>query len=298
MSFGILDRDDIEYTRDYDLSGSSAIRTGGRAAVAVWPHSYFQLESCLECAASSGMDFHPCGNMTNILFSDHGYDGMLICLSKLRGIVIKGDLLTAYAGESLDNVINRAIAHNLAGLEELGGIPGSVGGATFCNAGAHGKEISSYFFYSDYITLDGRIRRMPAYSDAFSYRTSPFKDGETIICTAFRLTPERLTAQARQKKERFRTQRIEGGQYKYPSLGCFFRNPPLLSAGKLIDEAGFRGFEHKGAMVSPYHANFIVNSGNATSQALYELGEIVRNAIARKFNIELEYEIRFLGKFD
>lgn len=290
--------ENMDFEVDRDLSLVSSMRTGGKAECIIYPHNAMELERILEIAYSCGLEKTVFGKLTNTLVSDSGIAGLSISMERFKGITIKGDLFIASAGEMLDSCINRAIEHHLSGLEELGGIPGTVGGATACNAGAHGKEISTWFFYSDYITCDGRIRRMPAYSDAFSYRTSPFRQGDMILSTAFRLKPDRNTALARERKEKFRQERIEKGQFRHPSLGSFFKNPPLLSAGRLIEEAGFKGFEHKGAMVSPYHANFIVNAGGATSTSIFELGEIIRNAVARIFNIDLEYEVRFLGKFD
>lgn len=294
----LLDEAGIEYRTGYPLSRLTSLRTGGDALIITWPRTALQLETVLSYASQEGLQVSAVGNMTNILASDSGWDGMLICMNRLRGIVIKGDLFISCAGEILDTVINKAIEHNLCGLEELGGIPGTIGGATVCNAGANGKQISDYFFYADYITPDGKIRRMPSYSDAFSYRTSPFRAGEIIISAAFRLSVNRNTAESREKKEAYRAKRIEAHQFDAPSAGCFFKNPPLLSAGKLIEEAGLKGFSRNGALVSPWHANFIVNQGSAASRDIFQLAELVRSTVCRKFNIELEYEVKLLGKFE
>ena len=210
---------------------------------------------------------------------------------------MKGGLFIAYAGESLENVINKSIEHHLTGLEELGGIPGTTGGATWGNAGANGVSISTFFFYADYITPDGKLKRMPSYCDAFSYRKSPFQKGDIILSTAFRLKADRNTAEAREKKEYYKRERKRKGQYDALSAGCFFRNPPAVSAGSLIEQAGLKGFSHGGAMVSDRHANFIINTGNATSKDIYELSELVANAVEKKFGITLEREVTLLGKF-
>ena len=179
----------LDIVPDMDLSTLSSLGTGGKAECLATPHHIGQLVALLDTAREHGIPVTVIGSLTNTLVSDEGIEGIVISTKGIRGIVIKGDLLTAYAGERLDEVINKAIGHNLSGLEELGGIPGTVGGATFGNAGANGTEISTHFFYSDYITKDGRIRRMPAYSDAFSYRHSPFTDDDIILSTAFRLIP-------------------------------------------------------------------------------------------------------------
>lgn len=282
---------------DVDMSRCCSMATGGTASCVIYPASTAELEEAVWRIRKAGVNVIPAGGLTNTLVSDLRIEDIILSTRLLKGIVIKGDLFTACAGEKLDDVINKSIEHHLGGLEEFGGIPGSVGGAVFGNAGSHGKDISTYFFYADYLTKEGSIRRMPSYSDAFSYRTSPFSKGEIIITAAFRLNPIGSTAQERQKKEMYKAERIEKGQFRYPSAGCIFKNPPLLSAGRLIDECGLKGFSRKGAMISPYHANFIVNAGGATSQAVYELALIARNAVAKKFNIDLEWEIKFIGDF-
>lgn len=285
------------WQKNVDLSALTSTRTGGCCDFFHAPMTIEALLEDLERARSLSIPVTVLGCMSNVLVSDRGIAGLVISTRAVKGIEIKGDLVIAACGERLDAVINKALDHNLAGLEELGGIPGTVGGATWGNAGANGLEVGDRFFYSDYITASGKLRRMPSYCDAFSYRSSPFEEGDTILCTAFRLQPLGATAQARVRKEAFKAKRIERGQFKYPCAGCFFRNPPGMSAGALIDEAGLKGLEHGGAMVSPYHGAFIVNASNATSRDMYELAEIVRAAVEKRYGITLEYEVRLLGDF-
>lgn len=286
----------INLRKDFPLDQLTSFRTGGKAEYLLSPSSVADLVRTLDICRELSMPATIAGAFTNCLVPDAGIRGAVITTTGVKGLVIKGDLVTAYAGERLDNLLNKTIEHHLTGLEELGGIPGTVGGATWGNAGANGKSIGTYFFYSDYINASGKFMRMPSFSDAFGYRRSPFAPGDVIISTAFRLVPNYDTASAREKKEEYRRMRREGGQYDQPNAGCVFRNPGEgVSAGMLIDSCGLKGMSYGGAMVSHRHANFIVNADNATSSDIFALSEICREAVAAKYNITLEYELKFLG---
>lgn len=287
----------IRIEKDFEMSKITSFRTGGYADYIAFPEHINQLAAILALCNDKGIPVTVAGGLTNCLVSDDGIRGLVLCTRHIKGLVMKGGLFIAYAGESLENVINKSIEHHLTGLEELGGIPGTTGGATWGNAGANGVSISTFFFYADYITPDGKLKRMPSYCDAFSYRKSPFQKGDIILSTAFRLKADRNTAEAREKKEYYKRERKRKGQYDALSAGCFFRNPPAVSAGSLIEQAGLKGFSHGGAMVSDRHANFIINTGNATSKDIYELSELVANAVEKKFSITLEREVTLLGKF-
>lgn len=279
------------------MSRHTSLKTGGEARYLAFPENLTQIMVLLEAARSEGVPIAVVGSLTNMLISDEPFDGLIMAMSHLKGITIKGDLLTAYSGEMLDYVINRAIEHNLTGLEQLGGIPGTIGGAVAGNAGAYGRQIADVFFYADCVDFNGNLKRFPSYIDRFSYRTSPFTEGHIIISAAFRLSPSRNTVAARKIKEEYRRERSEKGQYQYPSAGCIFRNPEGYSAGRLIDECGLKGRTIGGALVSEAHANFIVNKGGATSRDIYELSQLVRDEVKKQKDIDLEYEIRLLGRF-
>ncbi len=295
--FDKLTESGIRIEDDFEMGKLTSLRTGGCADYIAFPENAGQIADILSLCHDSGIPVTVTGGLTNCLVSDEGIRGMVICTRHIKGLVMKGGLFIAYAGESLENVINKSIEHNLTGLEELGGIPGTAGGATWGNAGANGVSISTFFFYADYMTADGKLKRMPSFCDAFSYRKSPFSKGDVILSTAFRLKADRNSAVAREKKEYYKEERRRKGQYDALSAGCFFRNPPALSAGSLIEQAGMKGFEHGGAMVSTRHANFIINKGNASSRDIFELSELVQNAVEKKFGITLEREVSLLGKF-
>lgn len=301
MELNVLLREEkINSRMDYPLRNSTTLSTNGCAQYYFEPKNTAELETIIKIANEYKMPYTILGSGTNVLISDEGIKGFVISMKAFSGITIKGDLLASLAGENLDHLINRAIEHNLTGLEELGGIPGTVGGALKGNAGANGKQISDYFFYADYLSQDGNLRRKAYNKDDFDYRKSPFKDTDIILTCALRLVPNKDSASAMVKKENYRIERIKKGQFFAPSAGCIFKNPKgEKSAGLLIDEAGLKGFEMNGAMVSPYHGNFIINpEKKASAESIYRLSKYIKNKVLDLYGIELEYEIKLLGPFN
>ncbi len=287
----------VETWTDKPLGPVSGMRTGGKAEFFCAPASVRQLRAVLEMARRHGVRTHVIGSLTNTLVSDEGVEGIVISTAKIRGLLIKGDLFTAYAGEKLDTVINKSVEHKLTGLERLGGIPGTVGGAVVGNAGANGLSISEHVLYMDIMTKDAKVHRLPHYAGAFGYRSSPIGDDELLLSVAFRLGPTLNTVQARQEKERYKAERVRMGQFRNPSLGCFFKNPGGTSAGKLIDEAGLKGISIGGAATADFHAGFIINKGNATSKDVMDLSRLIQDRVHAKTGIMLEREVRLLGDF-
>ncbi len=294
-----LREEKINSRLDYPLKNLTSLGIGGNAEYYFEPKNTTEIETIVKIASEYKLPYTILGNGTNVLISDKGVKGFVINMKNFLGITIKGDLVSALAGENLDRLINRAIEHNLIGLEEMGGIPGTVGGAVKGNAGSYGKSISNYFFYADYISEDGKIRRHCNNGDDFSYRHSPFSDKDVLLTCAFRLVPYKDSVKARQKKENYRTERIRKGQFAFPSAGCFFKNPKEgVSAGKLIEDAGLKGLKMGNAIVSPYHGAFIINpSKKATSDEVYQLSQHIIETVKDKFGITLEKEVKLIGEF-
>ncbi|MCR5731847.1 MAG: UDP-N-acetylmuramate dehydrogenase [Sphaerochaetaceae bacterium] len=298
MEFNVgLYSEKINILTNERLSRYSYLHCGGEAEILAFPKNNEELALLVKEAKRTSTPITVLGGTTNTLISDKKIEGLVISTKNLKGITIMGSLLVAHAGEKLDNVIDKAIEHNLKGLEKLGGIPGTVGGAVFGNAGANGISAGDFCFYVDYLNKDGDIRRMPHYSDTFSYRKSLFTQDDVVIRAAFRLIPSLNTKESKLEKENYQKIRVETGQFKYPSLGCFFKNPEGESAGKILDELGAKGMRVGGAMVSEFNANVLINTGNATSQDFYELSQQLIDLVKEKKGIDLEYEIRLLGEF-
>ncbi|PCI92413.1 UDP-N-acetylenolpyruvoylglucosamine reductase [Candidatus Aerophobetes bacterium] len=231
------------------------------------------------------------GKGSNVLFDDRGYNGLVI-LNKLQTIKYEDMLVTASAGYSFALLGIQTARKNLSGLEFASGIPGSVGGAIFMNAGASGSDVSKVLKKATYIDTELNIRTLANEQLDFSYRTSIFqKKGFVIISGCFSLCVSE-TARSKQKGDLKR--RFDSQPYKEKSAGCAFRNPQAASAGFLIENSGLKGKSVGGAFVSEKHANFIVNKGGATSSDVLQLIENVKSEILLRHNIELECEVRYI----
>lgn len=298
MQFNVgLYSEKINILPDEPLSKHSFLRCGGKAELLAFPKSTEELVLVVKEAKRTHTPITVLGGTTNTLISDKGIEGLVISTKNLKGITVTENLVVAAAGETLDNVIDKTIEHNLEGLEKLGGIPGTVGGAIFGNAGANGISAGDFCFYIDYIDRDGEIQRMMHCSDIFSYRKSPFSKDDIIFNVAFRLTPSLNIKDTKLEKERYQKERIEKGQFRYPSLGCFFKNPGNISAGKLLDELGAKEMSVNGASVSPFNANVLIKKQNAISQDFYDLSKKLQSLVKEKKGIDLEYEVNLLGDF-
>lgn len=284
--------------RQVPMSTHTSLGTGGPADWAAWPASLDQLLSAMKFARDNNLPVTYIGGGTNILVSDKGIRGLVIFSDHLASCHSRGELFCVQAGLSLDNAINMSIEMGLIGLELLGGLPGTVGGAIAGNAGIQEMAISDALLYVDYVTPDGLLHRMKNTGEAFSYHYSSFPGDEQrfILEAGFVLTPTRRTAEARLRKEEALRRRTEHGHYRYPSAGCTFRNPAEGSAGRIIDSLGLKGKMAGGAQVSSSHANFIINpEGKATSSDILELSRILHEAVLKETGIDLRREIRLVG---
>ena len=273
--------------------------TGGEADLFAAPKNLDELRSLVRWARGERLPITVLAGGTNVLVSDEGVEGLVLSMNSLVEHHVRGCIFCTQGGLSLDTAINVAIEHSLSGLEPLGGLPGSVGGAVWGNAGSGGLWISEMIEWVDYLDEEGELFRLHAMDHGFSYKNSPFKGTTHIIYEiAFRLIPNKNTSQARLRKEESRTERMESGQFDFPSAGCVFKNPRGMSAGKLIDDAGLKGLSVGGASVSEHHANFIVNSSRtASSRDILELSSIVAQEIEKRNGTLLEREIILIGRW-
>ncbi len=276
----------------YPMRNSNLFGTGGSARYYAQPNNMAELMSVLEEAYRRSLRITVIGGGTHILVPEEGIDGLVISTKAMRGLSIKGDLITAAPGEMLDSIINIAIDHNLVGMEELGGIPGTIAGAMTCNASANGKSLSDVFFYADYITPGGQMHRRPYYSDVFSKQDSAFNETEIITSVALRLFPSKATAEARMKKEAF----VE--LFFIPPCarlsGQIFKDPEGYDAASLIRESGLAGPNGTRAEFSLYQSNCIFTYPNATSGEIRHLIDTAIITVKKKLGILLEPSITLL----
>ena len=277
----------------------TSFQIGGPASAVCIPKNREQLSCLLSFLRKMQINHWFVGNGSNLLISDEGLKGVVILLdSDFDGeILISNTVLEAPAGKKLSSVCAAACRAELTGLELAWGIPGSVGGAVYMNAGAYGGEMKDRLIWVEYLDLDGNIQRVPAEKLNLSYRHSCFMEqeyqGVCIIRAAFSLEKgEQAAIQA--EMDRIIGQRKEKQPLDLPSAGSTFKRPQGAYAAQLIDQCGLRGFSVGGAQVSTKHTGFVVNIGGATCQDVLELARQVKECVKEKTGFELEMEVRLL----
>lgn len=277
----------------------TSFQIGGPASAVCIPQNREQLSCLLSFLRKMQINHWFVGNGSNLLISDEGLKGVVILLdSDFDGeILISNTVLEAPAGKKLSSVCAAACRAELTGLEFAWGIPGSVGGAVYMNAGAYGGEMKDRLIWVEYLDLDGNIQRVAAEKLNLSYRHSCFMEqeyqGVCIIRAAFSLEKgEQAAIQA--EMDRIIGQRKEKQPLDLPSAGSTFKRPQGAYAAQLIDQCGLRGFSVGGAQVSTKHTGFVVNIGGATCQDVLELARQVKECVKEKTGFELEMEVRLL----
>lgn len=275
------------------LSRHTTFRIGGPAAVFCLPETPVQLLRTLELCRLCGVRAYLLGNGSNTLFSDAGFDGAVICTVEMKSpITAEGNTLTAAAGASLANVCRAALRHGLTGLEFAFGIPGTVGGAVYMNAGAYGGELKQVLTRVTFLNDGLRTETLPVEQLALGYRTSRFEtDGGIILEAVFRLEPGDPAA-IEEKMQDLMARRREKQPLELPSAGSTFKRPQGAFAGALIEQSGLRGFSVGGAAVSTKHCGFVVNTGGATCADVIRLTDEVARIVYEKTGYHLEREIR------
>ena len=278
------------------MSRHTTFRIGGPASVFVTPKSEKDLVTAIEICRSQGAPYFILGNGSNLLVSDQGYDGVVVHIgSDLRDISVEGTEITAKTGAMLSQVAHAALAHGLTGMEFAAGIPGSLGGACIMNAGAYGGEMSQILVGVRALDDKGQIVELAADQLELGYRHSIMMEKQYVVLGARihleKGDPEKIQAQMDDLKEK----RIAKQPLEYPSAGSTFKRPEGAFAGKLIIDAGLRGFRIGDAMVSEKHCGFVVNAGKATAEDVCGVISHVQQVVMEKYGKELEPEIRFLG---
>ncbi len=277
----------------------TSFQIGGPASAVCIPKNREQLSCLLSFLRKMQINHWFVGNGSNLLISDEGLKGVVILLDSDfdEEILISNTILETPAGKKLSSVCAAACRAELTGLEFAWGIPGSVGGAVYMNAGAYGGEMKDRLIWVEYLDLDGNIQRVPAEKLNLSYRHSCFMEqeyqGVCIIRAAFSLEKgEQAAIQA--EMDRIIGQRKEKQPLDLPSAGSTFKRPQGAYAAQLIDQCGLRGFTVGGAQVSTKHTGFVVNIGGATCQDVLELARQVKECVKEKTGFELEMEVRLL----
>jgi UDP-N-acetylmuramate dehydrogenase len=289
----------VRIHRNEPLAGRTTMRVGGPADVFVEAKDVATMTALVRAARAASVAVTILGRGSNVIVADAGIRGLVI-LSRAEGCRIEGDRLIAEAGLPLARAATVAQRAGLSGLEFGLAIPGTVGGAIWGNAGAHGSDIAAVLESVTVLRSDGAEATEPVSALALKYRDSRIKRsqsgsvGDLILTATFRLNLSHPAAVKARLDEILRW-RQEHQPLNKPSAGSVFRNPEGDSAGRLIDECGLKGRRVGGAAVSEKHANFIVNEGRATAADVRALGDLIRAEVASRFGVELVYEVRFIG---
>ena len=284
----------IEYKEQYSLKESCTFRVGGCCSLAVFPKSEDEIALAVDISDRAGVDFCVVGKGSNTLFSDGKIDKILIFTGGCDDVRFDGNTVLAFAGAGLIALSSAVAEKGLSGLEFASGIPGSVGGAVFMNAGAYGSCMADVTAKSR--AFDRRIGTVVTLEQhGFGYRDSIYKRERSLICLSVALSLiDGDTTEIRQRMRELSAERRKKQPLEYPSAGSYFKRPQGDFAGRLIEECGLKGMRIGGAEVSVKHAGFIVNRGNATFSDILALEERVKETVYRQCGVELEREVEII----
>lgn len=278
------------------LSKYTTYKVGGKAKVLAYPKNIEKLITLLKWAKTNNISYKMLGNGSNLIFSDADYNGILIKLTEFDDIEIFDNKIRVGAGYSLMKLSRIALKNSLTGLEFAAGIPGTVGGAVFMNAGAYKSDMGYIVQMIRVLTPDFRVVTLENKELAFHYRTSFLKTHPNFICLEATIKLEKGKKDAIEEVMKSRLQRRKEAQpLEYPSAGSVFRNPPGMFSGELIENCGLKGKKIGGAQVSEKHANFIINTGNATANDVKELIDYVKEEVEKKYHVSLTTEQEFVN---
>lgn len=281
---------------DVSMKDHTTMKVGGLADFMVLADSIENIRKSVNLLNSLNVPYLIMGNGSNLVFSDNGYHGVIIKISPgISKTEVDGDIITAEAGASLSSVANLAMENSLSGLEFAYGIPGTIGGAAYMNAGAYDGEMKQVIIESLCIDGKGEFVTLRGEEHNFSYRHSRIQD-DGLICLKVKLKLNRGDKEAiRTKMTELSAKRREKQPLNFPSAGSVFKRPPDSFAGKLIDECGLRGYRIGGAQISDKHCGFIINTGNATASDVLALIKHVQETVYKNFGKLLELEVKIIG---
>ena len=285
-----LEKSKYDIKENVSFKTLTTYKTGGVCKYLISPFEVLALIELLKVLKKNNIKFKIFGNGSNILASDKVYDGVIIRLDKFNKVKVDGDIVYAEAFVNLISLSLTCLNNNLTGFEWASGIPGTVGGACYMNAGAYLKSVSDVLISVTILDEDYNVLEIPLKDLEFGYRKSNLMDkGYIILGAKFKLSKGNYDDILNLITER-RERRYKNQPLNYPSAGSVFRNPDGDYAGRLIEECNLKGYVKGGAKISDMHANFIVNYNNATSSDVKDLIELAKLKVHEKFNIDLKCE--------
>lgn len=280
------------------MSRHTTFRIGGPADYFVLPHSREELAAAIDFCRKEQVPWHIIGNGSNLLVGDKGVRGVVIQLFKnFQDIVIEGETVTLQAGVINSLAAKRILDAELTGFEFAAGIPGTIGGAVVMNAGAYGGEMKDVVSEVTVLDENGAFLTLANSELEMGYRTSIIARRGYVVTEAKLSLQRGVRAEIAARMEELKERRVTKQPLEYPSAGSTFKRPEGYFAGKLIMDAGLRGFSVGGAQVSEKHCGFVINKGDATAADVTALMEAVQDTVEKKFGVRLEPEVKRLGEF-
>ena len=281
------------------MSNHTSMQVGGIASVVAFVRNAEELITAIREAKNQYIKYVVIGNGSNVVFSDHGFDGLVIITNNMKNFTLEGNVIKADCGASISKLAIAAQKAELSGLEFAYGIPGTIGGGLFMNAGAFGGNVSDVAVSSIcYDTQRDTVRKIDLDEHEFNYRESIYSKNPHLIILAvmLELVPGKMADIIAKMNQNVRA-RKEKQPLEFPSAGSVFKRPaPDLFVGKMIEDSGLKGYTVGGAQVSEKHAGFIINVGSATAKDVLDLVEYIKKVIRENYGVELECEIRRVGK--
>ena len=280
------------------MKNHTTFRVGGPAEFFVMPRTAEEVKKVIDLCRRESFPYYIIGNGSNLLVSDQGYRGVVLQIYKeMSYIEIEENVVVAQAGALLSAIANKALENGLTGFEFAAGIPGTLGGACVMNAGAYGGEMKDVLEEVTVLTEEGEVLTIPKENLELGYRTSIIaRKGYTVL--EARIQPRGGEKEAiKSLMEELKDKRVSKQPLEYPSAGSTFKRPEGYFAGKLIQDAGLRGFSVGGAQVSEKHCGFVINRENATAADVAELMRQVSARVEEEFGVKLEPEVKRLGEF-
>lgn len=281
---------------DEKLNQYVNFKVGGPADILLTPKNKDQILKTVNICNENNIPFYVIGNGSNLLVKDGGFRGVVISLTKVNNITVDGEIVEAECGAMLKKVSDKAVENSLTGFEFACGIPGTVGGAVFMNAGAYDGEMSQVIESADIINENGEVKTLSNEELGLGYRSSiVMKKGYIVLSARFKL--EKGTVKSIKDLVSDLTNKRESKQpLEYPSAGSTFKRPVGYFAGKLIQDAGLKGYTVGGAAISEKHSGFVINKGGATAKDILDLIHHIQDEVKRQFGVELHTEVRIIGE--
>lgn len=289
----------MNYTLNTTLSSLTSFRIGGKCKSVIYPESGDDVKRIIAYMNEHGEKYFILGNGTNVLFSDNGFDGHIISCTGLNEIAIDEDTgaVTAGAGVNLTLLAYKVSKMGYGGLEFAYGIPGSVGGGVYMNAGAYGSELSSVIESVEYFDISsGEVKTVPAKEIYFGYRKTSFMDMNTVILSAKLSLKKGSPEESLALCDEYMARRKDKQPLEFPSAGSVFKRCEGRFTGEMIEKCGLKGYRIGGAQVSEKHAGFIVNRSGATAQDVLALIDHIKKTVYARYGVSLECEVRVIGE--